>query len=259
MNQKQFFYERRHAFTVSSARQIAEIIMEEFKPSAVVDVGCGIGTWLAVFREKGAKRVLGLDAAYVDTKYLQIAPEEFIACDLRQPPPVEGTFDLAISLEVAEHLPQESAESFVQFLTGLAPVILFSAAIPMQAGSGHLNEQWPDYWAALFERSGFGFFDCIRDRVWDDPDVLAHYAQNTFLALSRDVRRQHTELEKNHARPHLAQWRVVHPGVLSWAAGRVPPLGFRNLLAMLPGAAVAAVRRRLVRGSTSYFRSAARQ
>jgi hypothetical protein len=63
------------------------------------------------------------------------------------------TFDLAICLEVAEHLPPEAAEGFIDSLTRLAPVVLFSAAITFQVGNQHLNGQWPDYWATLFRRA----------------------------------------------------------------------------------------------------------
>ena len=63
--------------------------------------------------------------------------------DLAQPLQIDRRFDLALSLEVAEHLPPECGSEFVQTLTDLSSVILFSAAIPFQGGTDHLNEQWP--------------------------------------------------------------------------------------------------------------------
>lgn len=57
----------------------------------------------------------------------------FRAADLSQPFQLAEFFDLAICLEVAEHLPKQSAPGFIQSLVRLAPVVLFSAAIQLQA------------------------------------------------------------------------------------------------------------------------------
>jgi hypothetical protein len=76
----------------------------------------------------------------------------------------------------------------VDCLTRLGQVVLFSAAIPHQGGTHHVNEQWPDYWAALFERHAYTVVDAIRPRIWNDPDVEWWYAQNTLLFVHRDSR-----------------------------------------------------------------------
>ena len=71
-------------------------------------------------------------------------------------------------LEVAEHIPPECADIFVESLTwGLAPVIMFSAAVPGQGGTLHLNEQWPAYWASKFAQHGYVLIDCLRPQLWD--------------------------------------------------------------------------------------------
>jgi SAM-dependent methyltransferase len=171
----------------SSARLVVPMIMELVRPKRVVDVGCGLGTWLAVFRDHGAEEILGIDGVYVDRQRLEIAPHEFLACDLSSSMAVDRRFDLAVSLEVAEHLPEGSADALVSFLTSLAPVILFSAAIPCQGGTNHVNEQWPDYWATRFENHGYRTYDCIRDCIWDNPDVECWYAQNILLYSQRPI------------------------------------------------------------------------
>lgn len=91
-----------------------------------------VGTWLSVFREKGVKDIVGIDGDYVDQNMLHIPEGAFIALDLTQPIKLNREFDLVVSLEVAEHLPIECAETFVETLTSLGAVILFSAAIPFQ-------------------------------------------------------------------------------------------------------------------------------
>jgi hypothetical protein len=77
-----------------------------------------------------------MDGGYVTTSPLG---ERFLPHDIATPLPehLVGRFDLAVCLEVAEHLPPERAESFIRELCDLAPVVLFSAAIPGQGGTGH--------------------------------------------------------------------------------------------------------------------------
>lgn len=102
-------------------------------PGKVVDVGCATGYWLAAFSSRGVGSVLGIDGDYVDWGSLRIDPASFVAHDLTHLPlPVEDRFDLALCMEVAEHLPPESATPLVAELVRLAPLVLFSAAIPDQ-------------------------------------------------------------------------------------------------------------------------------
>jgi hypothetical protein len=90
-------------------------------------------------------------------------------------------FDLAISLEVAEHLPRRSASGFVRSLCQLAPIVLFSAAVPGQGGEHHVNEQWPEYWRQAFANHHFVMFDPFRPLLWHDERVAFYYRQNLFL------------------------------------------------------------------------------
>ncbi len=105
-------------------------------------MGCGVGTWLSVMMEKGIKDVMGLDGEWVEASMLVIPTEAFVKTDLNKSIRVRRRFDLAISLEVAEHLSAERAKGFVHDVTRLADFILFSAAVPFQGGRNHINEQW---------------------------------------------------------------------------------------------------------------------
>lgn len=91
--------------------------------------------------------------------------------DLRTCPNLKRSFDLACALEVAEHLPADVANQFVALLVNAAPVEVFSAAIPRQGGKGHVNEQWPTYWASLFANHGYMAVDCIRPAVYGNEHV----------------------------------------------------------------------------------------
>ncbi len=177
------FYDEIQAGSSRSAAVILPLVFEWIRPASVVDVGCGVGTWLGVAEQLGAHDVLGLDGDYVDRSRLAIQPQRFRAADLSRPFAVGRSFDLAMSLEVAEHLGSESAAGFVELLASLAPAVLFSAAAPRQGGKDHRNEQWPTYWAELFANHGLDCYDPLRPLLWSDARVEVWYRQNVLLFL----------------------------------------------------------------------------
>ncbi|MGC1267387.1 MAG: methyltransferase domain-containing protein, partial [Candidatus Acidiferrum sp.] len=169
------YYECIRSGSLRSAEVIAPLVLEALDVSSIVDVGCGDGTWLSVFRRLGVEDALGIDGEYVGDEFLQIPKELFRPIDLRKPFKIERCFDLAVCLEVAEHLPAECAPSLVESLAQLAPMVLFSAAIPFQGGLDHVNEQWPDRWAALFGAHGYLPIDFLRKRIWQNETVEMWY------------------------------------------------------------------------------------
>ena len=185
------FYMNQREGSLQSAREIVPILLSYLKPQSVIDIGCGLGTWLSVIKQFGVEDIWGIDGPWVDTNLLEIPPSRFIAFDLRKPFRMDRHFDLVLSLEVAEHLPPESATTFVDTLVGLGRIILFSAAIPFQGGTNHLNEQWPTYWAGLFKARGYVVIDCIRPLVWENSNVRWFYAQNVMLFVHRHCEEAH--------------------------------------------------------------------
>jgi hypothetical protein len=136
-------------------------------------------------------------------------PQRFLARDLTQPIPADlGHFDLAVCLEVAEHLSSDCAWPFVASLTGLSDKVLFSAAIPGQGGAEHVNEQWPSYWQALFQERGYLMIDCLREQLWDNSEVQAYYRQNLFLCVRQEVLDSLPALQRFLDRPVR---NLVHP------------------------------------------------
>jgi SAM-dependent methyltransferase len=175
------FYLDQAAGSARSASVIVPLLREFVPIHSVCDVGCGVGTWLRCWLDHGVTDVLGIDGDHVARDQLLIPADKFLAADLRQPLQRGRRFDLAMSLEVAEHLPPERAESFVADLTALAPAVLFSAAIPGQGGTEHINERWQSYWASLFANVGFIALDVLRPRIWHDASIEYWYRQNILL------------------------------------------------------------------------------
>lgn len=205
------FYEYKKGWTHRSADTITSVLLEHFTPQSVVDVGCGTGTWLAAFRNHGISDVLGVDGDYVEESMLEIPRENFLPFDLSKPLQLERGFDLAISLEVAEHLDEAHADNFIDSLTDLAPIVLFSGAIPHQGGVNHVNEQWQDYWADKFKLKDYIPIDAIRKFTWSNNDVAAHYAQNIILYVSRNALMKNKKLETAANRTDIDMLNVVHP------------------------------------------------
>ncbi|MDQ4142577.1 MAG: class I SAM-dependent methyltransferase [Actinomycetota bacterium] len=208
----------------SSGRVVVPLVLELVAPRRVVDVGCGIGTWLSVFRELGVDDVWGIDGEHIPRDMLEIPEERFLPLDLERSAKIQDRFDLVVALEVAEHLRPEFAGEFVTFLTQLGPVVLFSAAIPGQGGEQHVNEQWPDYWVERFLTRDYVVIDWVRPKVWQDERVEWWYAQNALLFVSCEHLDKNLALQRARELTKDRPLALVHPKkylqLLEWCVER---------------------------------------
>lgn len=169
-----------------AASQIISHIQTIVPIFSVMDAGCARGTWLRQWQIRGVNDIAGVDGDYVDRGKLEIGPECFVACDLTDRFDLGRQFDLAQSLEVAEHLPQSRAATFVSDLVAHAPVVLFSAASPGQGGEHHINEQPGEFWRQLFRQHDYCPVDCLRPRLAQMPNIPSWYRYNIMLYVRRD-------------------------------------------------------------------------
>lgn len=231
---KDFYNDTYITGTSTSADVVVNAVWSIIQPKSVVDVGCGVGLFLEAFSSRGVKELCGIDGAWVTPDQLHIKREQFIAHDLKEPIHLGRHFDLVICLEVAEHLPPEAAPTLVKSLVELGPVVLFSAAVPQQGGVSHLNEQWPDYWAALFAKRGYQAVDCIRKRIWGDEKVFWWYSQNTILFVNMVFLEKEDKLRSEFEQLAGTPLSIIHPrAFLHYRKSENPTkIPFRALLAL---------------------------
>jgi SAM-dependent methyltransferase len=230
----------------SSAEVVVPIVVERLRPTSVLDVGCGRGTWLHVFAGAGVTDTFGVDGPHIAAADLEIPADRFSPHELDEPLDLGRRFDLVTCLEVGEHLDARAAPTLVASLVAHGPAVLFSAAIPKQGGAGHVNEQWPSYWAELFGARGYRAIDLVRPLVWNDDRVAFWYAQNTVLYLDE------SRPDPDGVASVDVPMDVVHPGLYLRppTKPKPAPLSLQRVLRELPGATRRAVSNRLHRSQT---------
>ena len=215
-------------------------------PGSIIDVGCGIATWGGAARDLGVGDYLGIDGNWVPREQLRVPIEQFLPTDLSQLAQLQVTrrFDLAICIEVAEHLPETLATTLVRFLTAHADYVLFGAAIPGQGGTHHINERWQSYWGNIFLACDFDAFDVIRPRIAGNQQVEYWYRQNTVLYVKRG-----SEFAAQSPIPAVAPPALdyVLPELYESKLQRIEKPKLRELLRKIPTAFMSDLRRKFLR------------
>ena len=149
-------YNIRYFDTIEKAEQVqaetlAEILTEMYNPGSVADVGCATGIYLWPFHINGVETI-GFDSAdyAVENKVVPTVQKADITNYL-----LTKKYDLAICLEVLEHIENDLGGGVIQNLVNMTDTIIFSAAQPGQKGTGHINCKPKKHWEMLFKVRGY--------------------------------------------------------------------------------------------------------
>lgn len=176
------FYNNQSDSSYKSAKIILPILFNHYKPNSIIDVGCGIGTWLKAAKELGINKFVGIDGNEIEEDFLLVSRKYIKIDNLETHKNINNEkYDLAISVEVAEHLNNNCSVHFVETLTSYSDVVLFSAAIPYQGGEHHINCNPPQFWVDIFKKYGYDCYDFRNDlmNMWEK--VRPWYSQNILL------------------------------------------------------------------------------
>lgn len=211
------FYKAQIKESYEAAKQYVRALSLIHKPKSTADLGCGRGAWLKAFKENGTMTLVGFDGPWNKQEDMIDNSIKFNQVDLKKPlqKNLKQKYDLAISLEVAEHLPLSSAPIFVRNLTSLSDNILFGAAYPMQGGVDHINEQPHSFWANLFLKEGYLPFDLFRSKMWGTSSIPFWYQQNTFFYVKKNTALfKKLKNKKIHPIDNINFMNCVHPELL---------------------------------------------
>lgn len=177
--------------------KMASIILSKYNPKSIAEFGCGNG-YLTNYLSLGCIKIFAIDG-YSQPKF-KSKNIEFLKVDLNNELSINSTFkgrefDIAICMEVAEHLLESSSDFLVKHLTRVAPVIIFSAAIPKQGGHGHINCQTREYWYNIFSKYGYIVQDTLRSEFRKSDSIASWYKFNTLVFVRGDYMQKQNDEE----------------------------------------------------------------
>lgn len=199
VNNPETFAANQQKYAAPAAEQILEWFVWKYHPKTLLDVGCGIGCWMALAAQYSID-VTGIDHPCLAEQILLELKNSVILQDLEETDAFTklrellASYDVCLCLEVAEHLDASLADELVKLLTAHSSMVLFSAAIPNRVNTAlpkpyngfHKNEQWQRYWIAKFYAHGFIAHE-IRHQFWDNPDIPHWYKQSLILFSNKEL------------------------------------------------------------------------
>ena len=156
-----------HEMALESAPHFAKSFKQLFPHvGRLVDVGAGTCAYAAELDRVGYQ-VQACEKSWVARRWGKRLGVDCKPFDLKVWPPTSlcGPFDIAYSIEVAEHLTEPLGQKLVEYLSSLAPTVVFTAAQPGQDGTGHICLRPKEYWIDQFHRCGMRYSAKLSDAL----------------------------------------------------------------------------------------------
>ena len=161
------------------ADRLALFMRDIIRPKMVLDIGCGPGHFVESMIDIGIHCVgIDIDERVNGKPYLfhqDILSTKFVA-------------DVAICLEVVEHIHEDHADKIVDKIsTMFTDTLIFTAAQPGQGGVGHINCQYPRYWSDKFQNVGLKRNKLMEDmlRLYCQQGRYMGWFYNNLLVFSK--------------------------------------------------------------------------
>jgi hypothetical protein len=186
------FFEKRTTKMRKWECPIGKWLAQELQITSMVDFGCAVGSFLEGALKGGVKRIRGYEYAYDSAlPYIPAHIKPHISFGDAGKPIDCGKFDLAMSIEVAEHLLPEQSDTFVANLTNAGEkYVILTAAPPTQDGYYHLNLQPYEFWIDKIEARGWKLRTDLADKAkaaWASvPNVPGHINRNIMFFTPKD-------------------------------------------------------------------------
>jgi SAM-dependent methyltransferase len=179
-----------HETGLKSAPGVMRVMARVFpQAKSYADVGAGSGVYAAEAQRQGI-RAIACEHNKTGRRWCRRQGVDCRSFDLTRDPPADlpGPFDLSYCFEVGEHLPPALGDRLVRYLAGLAPIAVFTAALPGQGGTGHINEQPKGYWIERFEQAGMKYRPDESERLsagFREENVPATWLSTNVIVMAR--------------------------------------------------------------------------
>jgi SAM-dependent methyltransferase len=172
---------------LSDSRSFAREVQNRIDVNSVIDFGCGPGRFLLPFYEADVK-IKGVDASSAAKSESVVPAERIKQHDLRQPLNTDKNYDVALCIEVLEHLPRHATETVVRSIAGASDIAIVTAAPPGQGGTHHVNEQPATYWINKFESTGMSYDESLTSELRSaiEPKELDWLSSNIMVFKHKD-------------------------------------------------------------------------
>ena len=178
---------KKHRFDFLLARAIKELFPVGSEPSSTADLGCGMGQYCTYLANEGWPNVVG----YEGTKGIVSLPGTYPIIrevDLTDPqlPLLVPQSELVLCLEVAEHIPQDYEEVFVNNIVAIClRWLLISWGHPGQSGTGHVNPRPQEYVIKIFQGKGFEY--CSNQTTFLRSRAKEKYFRSNLIFMERTM------------------------------------------------------------------------
>lgn len=146
------YYRKHKEIDEKWATPLARLFIRTLGIRSMLDLGCGVGSYLRGALEENLSNVVGVEMNADLARPFMGAVVSTVAIqgDITKPLDLHGQFDCVLSVETGEHLQPEGTAGFIDNLKSCSSrLIVLTAAPPGQRGTQHINLRPRSEWIAM--------------------------------------------------------------------------------------------------------------